>query len=271
MKFFDLIRLIIGNLNRRKARVALTAIGVVIGTSAVVILVSLAIGLQQNATDQLYGIGDLTQIQVNPSYGEWNENQPPSFVPITDQSIADMAAIAGVQAVIPRDYLYGSAVLKFGRTESWTSFIGVGTSDLANLGLSAARGTTQLTKGTMVVGALVADNFYDPKLRPGQEPPAPPDLYDQKINILLIKYDSEGREIRKTVTVRVVGVLAATQGESDWSVYLQLDDMNTYNEWLMGKRINRNKDGYNQVTVKVDDVKNVLSIADTITKMGYQA
>ena len=70
MKFFDLLRLIFGNLNRRKARVALTAIGVIIGTAAVVILVSLAIGLQRNANEQLYGIGDLTQIQVYPAYDE---------------------------------------------------------------------------------------------------------------------------------------------------------------------------------------------------------
>ena len=48
MKFLDLIRLIFGNLGRRKARVALTAIGVVIGTAAVVILVSLAVGLQKS-------------------------------------------------------------------------------------------------------------------------------------------------------------------------------------------------------------------------------
>jgi putative ABC transport system permease protein len=70
MGFFDLVSLIIDNLGRRKARVALTAIGVIIGTAAVVVLVSLAIGLQQNATQQLYGIGDLTQIQVYPNYGE---------------------------------------------------------------------------------------------------------------------------------------------------------------------------------------------------------
>ena len=66
MKPLDLLRLIFGNLSRRKARVALTAIGVVIGTAAVVILVSLAIGLQRNATEQLFGIGALTQIQVRP-------------------------------------------------------------------------------------------------------------------------------------------------------------------------------------------------------------
>src|SRR3972149_8808511 len=64
----DLIRLVLENLGRRKARVGLTAVGVVIGTAAVVVLVSLAIGLQRNATEQLGGISDLTRIEVYPGY-----------------------------------------------------------------------------------------------------------------------------------------------------------------------------------------------------------
>jgi len=51
-------------------------VGVVIGTAAVVVLVSLAIGLQRNANEQLYGIGDLTQIQVMPNYGEYGGPGP---------------------------------------------------------------------------------------------------------------------------------------------------------------------------------------------------
>ena len=48
MKLRELISLILLNLNRRKGRVMLTAIGVVIGTAAVVVLVSLAQGLKQS-------------------------------------------------------------------------------------------------------------------------------------------------------------------------------------------------------------------------------
>ena len=70
MKFFDLLSLIIGNLARRKGRVALTAIGVIIGTTAVVLLVSLGVGLQKNAESQLGGIGDLTRIVVYPGFSE---------------------------------------------------------------------------------------------------------------------------------------------------------------------------------------------------------
>src|SRR5215510_6604945 len=119
MKPFDLLQLILGNLSRRKARVALTAIGVVIGTAAVVILVSLAIGLQKSANEQLYGIGDLTQIQVSPSYGgevvmspsggkggggggEVGLDQPKL---LTNSALDELRAIPGVETVIPREYL----------------------------------------------------------------------------------------------------------------------------------------------------------------------
>ncbi|PKN88968.1 MAG: peptide ABC transporter permease, partial [Chloroflexi bacterium HGW-Chloroflexi-7] len=68
MRFLDLVSLIFYNLSRRKGRVLLTAVGVVIGTSAVVVLVSLAVGLRENATQQLWGINDLTSIEVYPGY-----------------------------------------------------------------------------------------------------------------------------------------------------------------------------------------------------------
>ena len=71
MRFSDLISLIIDNLGRRKGRVLLTAIGVVIGTAAVVTLVSLGAGLQKSATSNLWGINDLSSIQVSPGYPKY--------------------------------------------------------------------------------------------------------------------------------------------------------------------------------------------------------
>jgi putative ABC transport system permease protein len=70
MRFLDLVSLIVDNLARRKGRVALTAVGVIIGTAAVVLLVSLATGLQKNANDRLGNIGELTNINVWPSGGD---------------------------------------------------------------------------------------------------------------------------------------------------------------------------------------------------------
>jgi len=282
MSFFDLVALILDNLGRRKARVGLTAIGVVIGTAAVVLLVSLGIGLQKNATEQLYGIGDLTQIQVMPNYdlggepalkGQGGGGQPGEGTVklITDDSLEELAAIPGVTAVIPRDYLFGAGMVKYARLESYGNIMGVGTTDLRQLGLVAASGALELTKGTAVIGAQVPQSFYNPNWRPGQPEVTPPDLVGQKVTLVVIKWDQNGNEIRKSYPLRVVGLLTETRSEPDWTIYVNLNDLTTYNEWINGRRINRDKEGYNQVIVKVADVKQVLDIAEQIVNLGYQA
>lgn len=284
MRLLDLLRLIVENLGRRKARVALTAIGVVIGTAAVVVLVSLAIGLQKNATSSLGGIGDLTQIQVMPNYG--GDFAKPGMVVqsvgpagspatnqklITNESLTELAALPGVLYVIPRDYIQGPTMLSFNKLEGGSNIIGIGTQDLSLLGLTAKSGILTLGKGTMIVGSMVANNFYDPKMRPGQQPPAPPDLQDQQLKLVLMKFSQDGIQTRKTITARVVGVIAESKGEADYSIYMPLEDVAGYNEWLTGRRTNRRRDGYNQVIVKVDKVENVLGVTDQITTLGYQA
>src|SRR5512138_631429 len=283
MKPFDLLRLIFGNLSRRKARVALTAIGVVIGTAAVVILVSLAIGLQRNANEQLYGIGDLTQIQVMPTFGGEGgpvmmgpgggptKNQPAQQKLLTNFALEDLRAIPGVNLVIPRDFMMAGGTVKYQKLEGGINIIGIDTTDLANLGLQATEGSTELDRGTIVIGLMVPNNFGDPKLRPGQEPPPPPQLYGQQIQLVISKWDAQGVETRKNLSFRVTGVLKETRGESDWSMYMPLDQLKSINEWAMNRRINYNKDGYSQVIVKVADVDQVLDISQQITDMGYQA
>lgn len=287
MNFLDLLRLITGNLNRRKARVGLTAVGVVIGTAAVVILVSLAIGLQKNANEQLYGIGDLTLIQVSPSYGEGGMMMGggvymgggggggggvPSDLPkLTNAALDEIRAIPGVVAVMPQEYFYSMMVMKYQRLEGNSGLRGVAVDDLSMLGLEAQQGSTELKRGSVVIGAMVAANFYDPRLRPGQEPPPPPDLYDQQIQVSAIKWDSEGNEIRKNLSLRVTGVLTEKGDDSDWSVFMTFDEVKVLNEWVNGTKINYNKDGYNQVIVKVADAKQALDVADQIVTLGFQA
>jgi putative ABC transport system permease protein len=285
MSFFDLIGLILENLGRRKARVALTAVGVVIGTAAVVVLVSLAIGLQRNATDQLGNIGDLTRVDVSPgmleggpgkpgvllSEGPVRPGDPGQQILITDESLRQFAALPGVTVVVPRDWLQGGALMNYGRLEGYGQILGVGAADLSSLGVTAQAGTLNLAKGTAVIGYQVPLQFNDPKLRPGQEPPPPPDLLDKQIKLTLFKYSSDGVEIRKSLSIKVVGLIAESRGESDYSVYMSLPDVTAMNEWFLGKRINRGRDGYNSAIVKVADVKDVLAVADQITAQGYFA
>src|SRR4030065_201825 len=281
MRVFDLISLILESLGRRKARVALTAVGVIICTAAVVVLVSLAIGLQKNATQQLYGIGDLTQIQVYPNYGDVMEvyvggggggkGIPSVQTLITNDTITLLAAIPGVTTVIPRDYIQGSAILKYNRLETYAGITGVVAQELIYLGVKLQGGENTLNKGTAVIGAMVPNQFYDPQWRPGHETPPPPDLLGQTLKLVLIKYDQEGNEIRKSLPLRIVGIFQESRGEADYSIYMSLDEVTIFNEWMMGRRINRNRDGYNQLVVNVESVDQVLDISDQITQLGYQA
>ncbi|HRN68606.1 MAG TPA: ABC transporter permease [Promineifilum sp.] len=276
MNFFDLLTLIGSNLSRRKGRVALTTIGVIIGTAAVVLLVSLGVGLQQNAEAQLGGIGDLTRIMVYPGMGEGvveigPGGVPGQTVPINQAAIDTIAAIPGVAAVIPQDYLQSWAIIRVGRLEGGGQIIGVGTEDMSQLGVTAAQGELLLSRGEVIVGAQVATNFYDPRARPGQEPPPPPDLYGQTLNIELVKYADDGTEIRKKTRARVVGVLESIQDEPDWSIFMTMSELDGYNAWVSGQRIDRDKNGYNTLIVKVSDVDQVLDVADQITALGFQA
>lgn len=284
MGLLELTALVAENLGRRKGRVALTAIGVIIGTAAVVILVSLAVGLQMDATERLGGIGDLTLVQVYPNYGDMGGGpvvmgpgipgggQPSNQKLITNESLIELSGLPGVAAVMPRDYLQMGGMLTYGSLESYAGIIGIGTTNLADLGLAAAQGTLELERGTVVIGSFIPLNFYNPRLRPGQEPPPPPELLDQTLALTLIKWDpNTEQEVRKTIQVKVVGIIAESRGEADYNMYMSIDEVSAMNEWGMGRRINRARDGYPQATVRINDVRDALNVTEQITTLGYQA
>ncbi|MCB8975679.1 MAG: ABC transporter permease, partial [Ardenticatenaceae bacterium] len=196
MGILDLLSLVWENLTRRKGRVALTAVGVIIGTAAVVLLVSLGNGLQQNAASQLGGIGDLTKIQVWPNWGEPDPNsgEPGAVTLLTDQTIADIQALPGVTAVIAQEYYQGYGFISVDQLEGGGQIIGIGTDDLSNLGLKPQAGTLQLERGTMIIGTAVPQNLYNPRPRPGQsqEPPTAEELLDKQVSLVLVKWNSDG-------------------------------------------------------------------------------
>jgi hypothetical protein len=126
---------------------------------------------------------------VEPGGG--GSGPPPNQVLITDQTLADFAALEGVIAVVPQDWLQGEGILSFQRLETWAGITGIGIQDLSLLDIEA-EGTTTLERGAMIIGSQVKNNFYDPHMRPGQETPEPPDLLDQVVKLTLRKYDAEG-------------------------------------------------------------------------------
>ncbi len=283
MRFFDLVKLIFDNLGRRKGRVALTTIGVVIGTASVILLVSLAIGLQRSATSQLWGISDLKRIDVYPGWSDVGPGpvavDPSTGMPLgvkllTPSTVDDIRAIPGVALVSVRQSLSGGGVIQFGRLETYPWMQGVDVDDLAMYEFTTQVGTTVLEPGTAVVGSWVLKNFYDPRQRPGQEPtppPTPEEFVGQRVKFVLTKWTQDGQPVTRTITLRIAGVLTEARGEQDGAMFVRLDDLLKWEEWIRGRRVNFNKEGYNQLLVRAEDPGKVVEIADQINALGYQA
>ena len=68
MMIFDIVSMCLRNLLRRKVRTLLTIVGVVVGTCAIVVMISLGLGMNASQEALLAQMGDLTIIEVY-SYG----------------------------------------------------------------------------------------------------------------------------------------------------------------------------------------------------------
>ena len=116
MRKTDVIRFAGGNFLRRKARSALTVLGVVIGTMAVVIMLSIGIGMNKGFEDQVSSYGDLRQIQVYELWGTVDlkpadREENASREPLDDIALEDIRAIDHVKAVTPTANYWGCQLI----------------------------------------------------------------------------------------------------------------------------------------------------------------
>ncbi len=282
MRTFDLLRLIIDNLRRQKGRVALTAIGVVIGTAAIVMLVSLAYGMQEATMSQFATSGMLTSINVYP--GDSSQMAPSKTMAqgtgssnntrqglLTPSVISQIAAIPGAKLVIPRVGLETSAVIQIDKLENGPYVLGIGVKNTNELDVKIDQGSDMLEKGTAIIGGWAIKNFYNPKPRPGEEfTPQTVDLLGKRVRLMLTRYGADGSIINKTVQITIVGVTKEVMSEYDGALLVSMEDVESWNEWARGKRINRKLEGYQELLVKADSIDTVLSVAEKIQKLGYR-
>jgi len=190
---------------------------------------------------------------------------------ITEQALGQMLGLPGVVGVYPRDFLQGPATFSYGRLETYPQVLGVPPEYLTDQNYELASGIETLARGTAIIGAMVPQSFYDPRGRPGQQPPAPPELLDETLRLQLVRWTREGNEERRAYQIRVVGIIAETAGEPDWTIYLPLEEVTAHNQWFMGRRIDRNREGYPTAIVRVEDPSRALEVRDQITALGFQA
>ncbi len=272
MRWKDLLYLVRRNLTRMKLRVVMTSSGVLIGTAAIILLVSLAAGLQRSALKDLGSMGgELTEITVY---------SPSSFGPVVSDAAAGQQQaklddavlerfkkLPGVAAVTPLMNLRTGAMLQLNRLQGYASITGIEPRTLSVLNFKMDSGTARLGQWQVIIGARVADQLRDP--RTGAAPKEPVELQGQTLQLQLMKFGQDGKPNERTIRVRVTGVLAPSGGQKDYSVYLALNEVMDLNTWATGKRMNRRTEGWDQVLVKVADPQKAAAVEQSIAQAGF--
>ena len=284
MSSVDLIKMGLKNLWRRKLRTFLTILGVLIGTSSIVVMLSLGFGIQEAFTSQLSRMGDLTTINIYNHGGGYREssNRKSDEIVLDDDAIESFKNIPNVIAATPIVQTWG--MILSGKNTAYADIKGIDPHAMELLGYKIAEGRL-LEAGdgfSVVFGAGVKDQFYNERnMRRGYYEPAEVDLMNDKMVFTFDRsggYTAPGMNTPryKEYKLKTVGVLQEMSWETDYSIFMPIDTVQKMikerNKAENSEENNRNrKVEYDTALVKVNNVDNVETVQQTIRDMGFDA
>ena len=308
MRFWDLIRMSLSNLWRRKLRTFLTVLGVMIGTASIVVMVSLGLALNKSTMETMESSGGLTTIQVyeNGSFvsmGSGSEEETSQETKrITEDTIKELAQIPHVTLVSP--VLNVQILAKQGRYIGCLDVYGMSKEALESMDLDFAWG--QIPKEgdglSFVYGNQVMMNFYNESTGEGYwDSGVLPDVDLEKPLYYIFDQESywasqnpvedTGENEQQTQNVSppkkymlpVAGVLAGdmeTYTEQSYGVYCDVETLLPQlkrvfkNKAIPGQPVTKSGKPYkeiyyNQAYVRIDDMDYAEEIQNEIKNLGY--
>ncbi len=293
MKIFDLLSMCIHNLVRRKFRTLLTVIGVVIGTTSIVMMISLGIGISTQQEEQLKMWGDLTIIQVWFGGGGTQTQTA-----LDDDAIAKIAEIEGVDVATPfmRLELNSEPVITTGKSNQYRwrypEIVGLNPEAIEKLGYKIKEGESLPTGKTkeikVVFGGSAAYNFEDSRKKFNnmrsewpdekgeiQQPFFNPLMEKFKFTIPPVTQENGNTGSKLEYEFEVVGTLVGERNKSEsmWNIFVPLEVAKQiqadYNKENGIKTPKSQKKSYNEVKVKVLDMDQIPDIEKQIKDMGF--
>lgn len=267
--FYELAMLAVGNLKRARARLAMTSGGVLVGTTAVIILIAITIGLQQAAEAGIGSSSALTEIQVYPNYAPMPDGSSPQDVPQLDAAaVRALWKIPGVAAVIPIVNLQGGEI-HAGDYTGYMQVMGVDAALLPYLGVKVQQGQLAMQRGQVIVGARAGDYFNDPEADAENYQPVQVDLYNTPFELRLYQYAS-ATPVERDVKVTVAGQLQ--EGSSyDYAMLMPIQEVIRLNEWMSGQPVDPKNFRYDQIMVRATSRETTLEVTEAIRELGYGA
>lgn len=269
MDWRSLLHIVLRNLKRMKLRAGMTAMGVVIGTIAIILLVSIGAGLQRFALEGIAGSTEMTLIEVYRGYNENSgvpSNRPPA--PLDRRALAEFRNIEGVKSVIPMSYLQAGTNLEYQRLQGYAGVRGIDPQSLATMDFQMQDGSPRLGNWQAVIGGRIAENFRDP--RHPDELIEPIDLLGKTVELVIFGYRGGDKPEEKRIRIRIAGILEKG-GRFDYTLFLSIKETEDLNAWASGSRVNTAVEGYDTVYIQANDLDMVDSIEDQINQSGYAA
>ncbi len=295
MSNIDLALMGIKNLLRRKARTILTVLGVVIGTAAIVVMMSLGIGMDVAFQQQLEEYGNLTMIQVrNP-----NARGGGMMVVSSDDS-SNSTAVSGsdlkfddtliktIENMDDVDYAIGfkrfNGQLLAGRYQGWGDIYAVDLDKLMKMDIPLSEGQmpSKIGYNEALVGYQVSKNFYDPKSRNPYGEDLDIDMLNTKVELIPSNsFSYSGRP--RGVPITPTGITTEDDYDYAWNVYMDYDNFvrlkadydrkhknDDDNSGKSRKRSDKKEDKYDEIQVSVSDIDKVQEVQNTLKSMGLE-
>ena len=232
MNSIDLAAMGLKNLVRRRARTVLTVLGVIIGTAAIVVMVSLGLGMNRAFEQQLEAYGSLTTITVygERNYGMTNMSSSGSGSSKSDETPKlDAETTDLIEALDHVNYVVGfknfDATLYSGKYMSWTSVQAVDFDKLALMDIDLSQGTMPTTDGQyeVLMGFRIPNDFYDPNSRNYYSSDTPKvDVFSDKIELLPTGNYYDGRHPRGYI-INPTGITTDDNYDYAWSIFVDYD------------------------------------------------
>ena len=279
MKLWDMLRTAFMNLWRRKLRAILTVSGMVIGTSSIVVMVSLGIGIRSSIIDSYASMGSLTNITV--SSWRWVDNGDGGGTStekkLDKKSVELFKGIPGVVAVMPQITTWG--MLKSGKWATDCSIMGIDAevAPIFGVDLSEGRYPEHKRAGStyeIVMSQDVLNWFFDPSTgkqavdKDGNSRITMDSRFQLTIDYANIYPDmGSDRQPGKMYRLSPVGMVSRDTNEFSWYCLMDLEALKKLAK--ENPDMNLDTSAYQQVSVKCESTDAVASVKKAIDEMGF--
>ncbi len=280
MKFSDLIKMALRNLFRRKARTALTVIGVIIGTISIVIMVSIGIGMNRSFQEAVMQNGSMTIITVNTWNDQYDENGNwvnSSTQVLDDKLVEQLKSMEHVKSVAAK--IQKSLTLKSGKYQTWAQIIALDCSTYEDFGfpeLSSGAYPTAEKNSVIVLSNYMANTeFYNYSSRNSASKVI--DWSRDKVSFTFNDY--QANENKKAFNYVIKDYCVMEESDNWMYSYYTYIDMAFFKELYMQyantlkledrKKAIASLSNYNEIQINVDSMDNVTAVQEQIKALGY--